>query len=64
MLKPEKGLGSVRSGIGTPAFNTRTELLLIDAGLLPEATIMLKLANMMKKKINEAIMIPVIVAKV
>jgi hypothetical protein len=62
--KPAKGFGFPLSGIGTPDFRTRMELSLTETGLLPEATIMLRLPSIIKNIRNEAIIIPVIVAKV
>jgi hypothetical protein len=61
---PESGFSFPLSGIGTPAFRTRIELLLIVTGLLPDETIALKLASITTKNRMDAIIIPVIVARV
>ena len=62
--KPANGLGSVRSGIWTPPFNTRIELSDIDMVLFPEATITLRLPIMIMKNMKETNIMPVIVARV
>jgi hypothetical protein len=61
---PAKGLGLVLSGIITPAFITSTELLVIETGLSPVATITLRLEIKTMKNSSEASIIPVIVASV
>jgi hypothetical protein len=61
---PARGFSFPLSGISTPAFRTRIEFSLIEAGLSPEATRALILASKTIKKRIEVIMIPVIVARV
>jgi hypothetical protein len=62
--KPANGLGLPLSGIVTPVLSTRTEFSFIDTGLSPAATMMLKVPSMTKNIRTDAIIIPVIVAKV
>jgi len=62
--KPDHGLGLPLSGMVTPAFRTRIELSFSVTGLFPEATITLRLAIVIMKKRIEAMIIPVIVARV
>ena len=62
--KPDHGFGFPLSGIGTPAFRTRIVLLLRVTGLFPDATITPRLVIVIINKRIEAIIIPVIVARV